>query len=152
MLSECACPGRELRLECTVVGGFSTAWRGTAFDCPGQVDEILLRHSQFESGTALNCTNGIIMGRSHNRTFDDPNSKFTSQLIIHLPSLNATNNRLEGETVQCIHDDVTVIGSYTIVYTRILNGRLYITVNNMYMCHDYNALIIMQLRLLVTFT
>ena len=123
VLSECVCPGRELKLECTVVGGFSTIWRGTAFDCPGQVDEILLRHSQFESGTALNCTNGIIMGRSHNRTFDDSNSTFTSQLIIHLPSLNATSNRLEGRTVQCIHDGVTVIGNNTIAYTRISNGR-----------------------------
>ena len=123
VLSECVCPGRELKLKCTVVGGFSTTWRGTAFDCPGQGDEILLRHSRFESGTALNCTNGIIMGRSHNRTFDDSNSTFTSQLIIHLPSLNATNNRLEGRTVQCTRGGVTVIGTYTIAYTRISNGR-----------------------------
>ena len=126
VLSECVCPGRELKLECTVVGGLSTIWMGTAFDCPGQVDVILLRHSQFESGIELKCNNGIIMGRSHNRTFDGPNSKFTSQLIIHLPSLNVTNNvnRLEGRTVQCTHDGVTVIGNHTIAYTRTLNGRL----------------------------
>ena len=59
------------------------------------------------------------------RTFDGPNSKYISQLIIYLPLLNATNNRLEGETVQCTRGGVTVIGSYTITYTRILNGRLY---------------------------
>ena len=124
VLSECVCPGRKLKLECTVVSGFSTIWRGTAFDCPGHGDQIDLHHSGFENGTALECNNGTIIGRSHNRTFDGLNSKFTSQLIIHLPSLNSTSNRLEGETVQCIHSSeiVNVIGTHTIAYTRILNG------------------------------
>ena len=118
VLSECACPGGELRLEYTVVGLGSTVWSGTAFDCPGQGDEILLRHTQFESGVEGQCTNGMIIGHSHNRTFDGPNSKFTSQLIIHLPLLNATNT-LEGKTVECIYDDgttTTVTGTYTIAY------------------------------------
>ena len=47
VLSECVCPGRELRLECTVVGGFATVWSGTAFDCEAQGNEIVLCHSQF---------------------------------------------------------------------------------------------------------
>ena len=123
VLSECVCPGKKLKLECTVVGGLSTIWRGTAFDCPGQGNEIDLRHSQFESGIELECPMGIIIGSSHNKTFDDPNSKYTSQLTIHLPLLNSTSNRLEGETVQCTHDGATVIGNYTVAYTRILNGR-----------------------------
>ena len=125
VLSEYVCPGRELRLECTVVGGFSTDWNGTAFDCPGHGNEIFLRHSQFGPGTASVCNNGMIIGRSHNRTFDGPNSIYTSQLIIHLPSLNAANNTLEGRTVQRVHnsDNVTVIGTRTIAYTRISNGR-----------------------------
>ena len=126
VLSECVCPGRELRLECTVVEGFSTVWRGTDFDCSGHGNEILLRHSLFDrSGGAVGvCNNGMIIGRSHNRTFDGLNSTYTSQLIIILPSLNATSNRtLEGRTVQCVHDGVTVIGNHTIAYTRISNGR-----------------------------
>ena len=50
VLSECVCPGRELRLECTVVGLGTTVWSGTAFDCPGQAhSEILLCHIQFDS-------------------------------------------------------------------------------------------------------
>ena len=101
MLSECVCPGRELRLECTVVGGFATVWSGTAFDCEGQGNEIVLRHSQFfESGIVFECTSGMIIARSHNRTFGGPNSAFTSQLIIHLPLLNTTNNTWEGKIVE----------------------------------------------------
>ena len=43
-----------------VVGGFATTWRGTAFDFRGQGDEILLYHSQFESGRATGlCNNGM---------------------------------------------------------------------------------------------
>ena len=53
VLSDCVCPGHELRLECTVVGGAATNWRGSAFDClEVQLTEIVLRHSQFESGTS----------------------------------------------------------------------------------------------------
>ena len=123
VLSECVCPGRELRLVCTVVGIGSTAWSGTAFDCPGQAhNEILLRHSQFESGRAVGeCNNGMIIGRFHNRTFDGLNSKYTSQLTIQLPSLNATNNTLEGKTVECIYDNgttATVIDTHKIAYIR----------------------------------
>ena len=122
VLSECVCPGRELRLECTVVGIGSTVWSGTAFDCPERGNEILLRHSQFESGGAVGeCNNGMIIGHFHNRTFDDLNSKYTSQLTIQLPSLNATNNTLEGKTVECIYDNgtmVTVIDTHKIAYMR----------------------------------
>ena len=125
VLSECTCPGRELRLGCTVVGGFSTNWRGTAFDCPGRGNQTLLRHSQFsESGLAMvECNGGNIIGRDRNRTFDGfDDSKFTSQLTIHLPLLNATSNTLEGETVECTREDVDVIGTHTITYTRNLSG------------------------------
>ena len=124
VLSECVCPGRELRLQCTVVGGGITKWSGTAFDCSGQSNVILLRHSQFELGRATGeCNNGMhmIIGHNLNRTFDGPSSTFTSQLIIHLPLLNPTNNTLEGETVECIFDNglrEMTIGTHTIAYTR----------------------------------
>ena len=128
VLSECTCPGRELRLGCTVVGGFSTNWRGTAFDCPGRGNEILLRHSQFsESGLAMGeCNHGIIIGHGRNRTFEGlTDSKFTSELTIHLPLLNATSGTLEGETVQCAHNVENVIiniSTHTIAYTRNSSG------------------------------
>ena len=154
VLSECVCPGRELRLECTVVGGTFTVWEGTSFNCLGHGDEIILSHSRFsQSGGAVGqCNNGMIIGRSRNRTFDGLNFTYTSQLIINLPSLNATNfgNTVEGRTVQCVHDGVTVIGNHTIAYTRIPNGtEIYCTLNEKY--HN-SARIFMQLHLLIMFT
>ena len=125
VLSECVCPGSELRLECTVIGGVTTVWRGTAFDCIGQGDQIELRHSQFDGGRATRvCNNGIIMGHIRNKTSTDGiDFKFISQLIIHLPLLNATNDyTLDGKTVECVRDSptlgITVIGTHTIAYTR----------------------------------
>ena len=127
VLSECVCPGSELRLECTVVGGVTTVWRGTAFDCEGDGDRITLRHSQFDEGRATGvCNNGIIIGHNHNKTSD---GRFISQLIIHLPLLNTTNDyTLDDRTVQCVHVSLTstftVIGTHTIAYTRDSESRI----------------------------
>ena len=125
VLSECTCPGRELRLECTVEGGGITEWSGTAFDCLQGNNEIVLRHSQFsESGEATGeCNNGIIIGRSLNRRLKIDGLKFlyTSQLTIQLPLEKDMNDTLEGKTVECIYDDGTItttINTHTIVYTR----------------------------------
>ena len=152
VLSECACPGRELRLQCTAVGGFATVWRGTAFDCLGLGNEILLRHSQFELGRATGvCNSGMITGRNLNRTFDGPNSTFISQLKIHLPLLNAASNTLEGETVECTRDSETVIGNHTIAYTRFSSGRsIYFIMNISIQITTQNFN--MQLHLLIMFT
>ena len=81
--------------------------------------------SVFESGIVFECTSGMIIARSHNRTFGGPNVAFISQLIIHLPLLNITNNTLEGKIVECTHSSevVNIIGNYTIAYTRLSNGR-----------------------------
>ena len=149
VLSECVYPGRELRLECTVVGIGSTVWSGTAFNCPGQGNEILLRHTLFESGVLGQCNNGMISGRSHNRTFDGVNSKYTSQLIIQLPSLNATSNTLEGKTVECIHDNgmtATVIDIHTITYTSKIN-----LINSSNCCNILSILVQIHGNLLMMF-
>ena len=44
------------------------------------------------------CNNGMIIGHSRNKTHVI-DGLFTSQLISHLPLLNATNSTLEGETM-----------------------------------------------------
>ena len=113
--SDCVCPGHELRLECTVVGAGATIWRGSAFNCTG--NRILLRHTQFESGTSAECNNGRIIGRSINTTSDSDGIKYISQLIIQFD----VNDTLEGRTVECVHYNLTheiVIGIRTIDYTR----------------------------------
>ena len=125
VVNECTCPGRELRLQCTVVGGFGTLWTGTAFNCPGRSNQIDLSHARFESGEATGeC--GMIIGHSLNRTFDGSNSKFTSQLTINLPLLNDTSNTLDGRTVECVRsslDTIDVVGSHAIAYSRVSSGR-----------------------------
>ena len=113
VLSDCVCPGHELRLECTVVGGGATIWKGSIFDCTGNCYSIILRHSQFENGTSGVCNNGRIIGRSINTTSDSDGIKFISQLIIQLD----VNDTLEGRTVECVHNfnTQTTIGTHTII-------------------------------------
>ena len=125
VLSDCVCPGHELRLECTVVGAGSTVWRGSAFDCLG--NRILLRHSQFERGTSISCNGDRIIARSINKTSDSDGIKYTSQLIIQLD----VNDTLEGRTVECGYDNGTAIGTHTIIYTRgidIINDYIVVQV------------------------
>ena len=120
VLNDCVCPGHELRLACTVVGGGVTIWMGSAFDCTC-LGNIVLRHSQFEGGTYYGtCNNGGIIARSINTTSDSDGIKYISQLIIQLDE----NGTLEGRTVECVHIDneQTIIGTYVIAYTR---GKYY---------------------------
>ena len=117
VLSDCVCPGHQLRLECTVVGGGTTVWTGSALDCtPSYYNRIILRHSQFENGTSVGCNNSGIIVRSINTTSDSDGIKYISQLIIQLDE----NNTLEGRTVECFNDDglhEIVIGTHVISYT-----------------------------------
>ena len=83
-------------------------WQGSAFDCAR--NEILLRHSQFESQMAVGeCNNGAITGKGI-RNLDDA---FTSQL-----NVSVTTN-LQGKTVECVYDNgtTTTIGSSSITIT-----------------------------------
>ena len=117
VLSNCVCPGHELRLECTVVGGGATVWRGSAFDCY-YYNEIILFNSRFQSGTSQECNNGKIIGRSINTTSDSDGIKYISQLIIQLDE----NGTLDGRTVECVYDNglhFKVIGIH--YYTRGIN-------------------------------
>ena len=116
LLSDCVCPGHELRLQCTVVGPGFTIWKGSAFIC--LFDEIQLCHSLFESGDATGgCNNGTFIARGINKTSGSDGDKFISQLTIQL----GVNDSLDGRTVECIHDNLTqriTINTYTIHYTR----------------------------------
>lgn len=58
--NDCGCPGQSVSYSCTVAGGETTLWAGTAFMCGG--NEISLRHDQFE-GAIGECNNGAITAR-----------------------------------------------------------------------------------------
>ena len=92
-------------------GGGFTVWRGSAFNCPLSLNEILLSHSNFEDGTIRTCNNGAIAGRS----VREMDNFYTSQLVVSLTRV------LDGMTIECIHEDgsttAMVIGSSTLSTT-----------------------------------
>ena len=113
VLSDCVCPGRELRLQCTVVGGVNTLWRGSALrDC--QYNEIQLQHSRFGDRSPVGeCDNGGIVAHGVRRV----DNNFTSELVINI-NLDK-NSTLSGNTITCFRDGgktLMSIGNYTITY------------------------------------
>ena len=95
--------------------GGTTVWQGSAFDCAR--NEILLRHSQFESQAAIGeCNNGAITGRGI-RSLDNA---FTSQLNV------SVTTSLRGKTVQCVYDNgtTTTIGRSSIIITTGKNRNM----------------------------
>ena len=99
--------------NCTVAAGEgSTVWTGSAFDCPGTNDSIILRHHEFftDSTTAYGtCNNGSITGRGVSVNGDC----FTSQLYIGF----SVTLDLVGENVICIYKNGSqelIVGNATI--------------------------------------
>ena len=93
--------------NCTVVGGGTTLWTGTAFDCAAaNIDEILLRHNNFNGsdGAFGECNNGDIVGRS----VQVEGNCYTSQLIVTVSA------GLNNKSVRCVHStnegDMITIG------------------------------------------
>ena len=96
-----------------------TEWTGTAFNCPPDGNEILLRHSQFSEpgGTVKECNNGDITARSMPVVEDNC---YTSELSVRASSA------LNGRTICC--DGMQIIGNATMT---IISGML----------HNYSALL-----------
>ena len=94
-----ACPGDVLTYTCTIIGGGSTIWSGSAFDCSSKSNEIILRHSQFASGMDGNCNGGAITARSLG-VVDD--TCYSSQLNLTF------NLDLNNKTVQCAYSSETI--------------------------------------------
>lgn len=110
VLSDCVCPGHNLRYECTVVGEGTTVWQGSAFSCPS-INDISLRHTKFRTQTAFGeCNNGSISGRGVSVI----GNSYTSQLNVTVSS------NLSGKTVECVYDDgltTTTIGNSSMLIT-----------------------------------
>ena len=84
-------------------------WSGTAFNCPSTADQMSLRHSEFENGSAVGvCNSGaMITARGISRA----NNTFISQLTITF------DTSLVGTTIQCADDDGRhshIVGNHTI--------------------------------------
>ena len=79
--------------NCGVIGGSSTLWRGSAFDCQQDGSVITLRHTQFESNQAFGiCSNGDIIGRG----LEAMNNCYTSQLNV------TVRESFNNKSVQCV--------------------------------------------------
>ena len=58
-LNDCTCLGQNQVYECRVVGEGAMIWKGTAFECAGTDNEIVLLHVH-NATTQLQCNNGAI--------------------------------------------------------------------------------------------
>lgn len=92
----CACPGDTLTFTCNAVGGGATIWRGTAFNCSEENNQIRLRHSQFASadGVVGSCNKGAIVGQSIGKE----NNCYSSRLNVSIDVL------FNNKTVECVQD------------------------------------------------
>ena len=112
--TSCACPGDILTFICNIVGGGTTLWSGTSFMCDNDPDEIILRHTQFSSGTRGSCNDGAIQGES----IGVENNCYSSRLLVNVSA------GFNGKTVECVYSfqTSTTIGVVTLsVLTGLYN-------------------------------
>ena len=109
LINTCVChhTGYNLTFQCTTIGPGNTIWRGSAFDCAAQNQEIVLPHTLFShlGGASRKC--GNFTGHS----LSVVNNHYTSQVSIPF------NLDLIGQNIQCSYDntrDVVVVGNSTI--------------------------------------
>jgi hypothetical protein len=90
------CPGQEAVFRCTVDGGVTTVWEGSALEnCSDS--SVTLRHSLFGNGLTINkrCgTSGSIVGQA----ISVENGSYISQLIIF------AYQELNGSIIECSTD------------------------------------------------
>ena len=112
VLSDCACPGHNQRFKCRVFGEGATIWKGTAFECAGTDNEIVLLHAQSSSQMSpLQCNSGAIQGHIIRAV----NNTYTSELSV------AVSNELEGRSISCIHDSISGDGSINVIGSTLLS-------------------------------
>lgn len=120
--SSCGCVGDTLNFSCTVSGGASTVWQGSAFgNC-----RIILLHSHFASGSGVSgtCNHGSIVAQSESYSINY--STNTSYYTSHLRVTAAHD--LNNTDIQCllhINSQLTPIGSYNI---SIISGTMLLTI------------------------
>lgn len=105
----CVCSGDILFYECLVTGGVATVWKGSAFDCTQEGNEITISHARFTQSVGLSCngTTGAIVANAINST----GSCYTSQLIVYAKA------SLNGTAIVCVHyaGSEIQVGSYTLL-------------------------------------
>ena len=95
MITSCICPGYEAVYQCTVNGGGSTIWQGTAMQGCG-AGRIVLHHSEFDYRHTTNTTCAFLDQYVASQAILSANNSYTSQLTIH--NLSPLVN---GSTLEC---------------------------------------------------
>ena len=120
--SSCGCVGDTLNFSCTVSGGASTVWQGSAFgNC-----RITLLHSHFASGSGASgtCNRGsmVAQSESYSINYSTNTSYYTSYLRV------TAAHDLNNTDIQCllhINSQLIPIGSYNI---SIISGTMLLTI------------------------
>ena len=108
----CTCPDDNFSMtyECTVIGGATTIWRGSAISklCANINGQIILLHYRFMSDmNTITCGDGNVVGQG---VKVENNDRYTSLLTI-------SSNNILGESIVCAHNlngTIDVIGNTTI--------------------------------------
>ena len=108
IVSDCTCPGYYSQYECTVTGGIATVWKGTAFNCPSNDNEIVLLHAH-STESAETCNNGAIIGR----VISTDNGTYTSQLMVRI------SPEMSSSTITCAYDNGDM--DTPVIYSTLLN-------------------------------
>ena len=111
---DCPCPGNNLTLKCSsAIGKYllgSITWKGSAFNCTNQANEMVFLHANVGSNGTRTCNNGSIMGWS---LLTNNDSEFTSMLSVLI------NSALIGKSITCYNYDGVnirrILGSYTVL-------------------------------------
>ena len=94
---ECYCPGDTLIYECSIAGGGVTVWKGTAFDCHDQRNEVSFLHSRFNGSLRCSGADRELVAR----TLSVESNCYSSQLNVTVSS------NLNGTSVKCVYDNGT---------------------------------------------
>ena len=123
--TNCSCPGDILIYECTIVGGLSTVWKGSAlFECCDQ--EITLLHSTFNDSyigvnKSCHCFDRDIVLQIV-KTHDNNSNVYTSQLKINgsLRTAGDIECLMDNGTQEQLIDRKTIpSGSMTVMTSKI---------------------------------
>ena len=87
------------------MGGLTTIWQGTAFNCSDIGNVIYLLHSQYGMSITESCSNGALVSEGIGNIGTD----YTSQLSV------MANSDLNRTTIECIRTPSTAIGNDTIL-------------------------------------
>ena len=107
--NDCSCVSDTLTIECTVMSGLGTIWRGSALNCTSSNNEINFLESNIIGDHDQTCNNGMIIGR----VIKHEGTNYTSQLNVTLTS------DLIGQIIECASDN----GSQIAIFNTTLHIR-----------------------------